>query len=254
MSEPLITQTQDDQGVVTLMMQDRKGNNALGVDFVEALFEELRILSNNREAKVCIVRGFEDVFCSGGDESMLLELADGNVAPSDIMLSRSMLEVPIPTIAVMEGHAVGGGLVLGLCCDIVLMARESRYGCSFMNMGFTPGMGTTRLLQYAVGEFIAAEMMYGGQFFKGSHLEKTAQVNYILPRQKIMKKATQIALRIAEKPRFALELLKSDLSIPKRRSFEESRVHEAAMHQICFSEPETIELIKENYAPALSRR
>ncbi len=253
MSEPLITQTQDDQGIVTLTMQDRKGNNALGVEFVEALFEELHKLSNNRDAKVCIVKGLEDVFCAGGDQEMLLDLADGNVAPTDIMLSRAMLEVPIPTIAAMEGHAVGGGLALGLCCDIVLMAKESRYGCSFMNMGFTPGMGTTRLLQYAVGEFIAAEMMYGGEFFRGSHFEKNSNINYILPRKKIMRKATQIARRIAEKPRFALELLKNDLSIPKRRAFEESRIHEAAMHQICFSEPETIKLIKENYAPALSR-
>ena len=47
--------------------------------------------------------------------------------------------------------------MLGLACDVALVAEESRYGCSFMNMGFTPGMGTTRLLASAVGEHIAAE-------------------------------------------------------------------------------------------------
>jgi polyketide biosynthesis enoyl-CoA hydratase PksI len=60
-------------------------------------------------------------------------------------------------------------------------------------------------------------------------------------------KALQVARRIADKPRFALETLKGDLSIRQRQRFEETRTREAAMHRLCFGRPETAERIRENY-------
>ena len=55
---------------------------------------------------------------------VLEEVARGNVVPSDLRLARVLLDVPVPTIAAMEGHAIGGGLALGLCADVTLIARE----------------------------------------------------------------------------------------------------------------------------------
>ena len=49
-----------------------------------------------------------------------------------------------------EPIKIGGGFALGLCADVILLARESRYGCTFMNLGFTPGMGTTSLLEHVL--------------------------------------------------------------------------------------------------------
>ncbi len=254
MSKELIEIQREDDGVLVLQMQDKQGNNSLGYAFIERLYEVLDEITKDETAKVCVLRGLPEVFCAGGDQDMLVELAEGQVEPTDIMLSRAVLEIPIPTIAAMEGHAVGGGLTLALCCDMVLLARESRYGCSFMNMGFTPGMGTTRLLQDAVGEYLAAEMMLGGQFIRGSQFEQRSSFNHVLPREKVWNKAMQMAGRIAEKPRFALKLLKHNLSMRKRLAFEDARTSEAAMHQICFTQPETLALIRENYAPAHSRK
>ena len=237
----------DGDGIVTLILNDSKERNALGEAFVELLTARLAEVGEDPEARVCIVRGLPELFCSGGHKDMLLALADGDVAASDIMVSRAMLEVPIPTIAAMEGHAVGGGLTLGLCCDIVMMAEESSYGCSFMNMGFTPGMGTTRLIQIAVGEYLAAEMMYGGRFFRGTRFAERSQINYVLPRDRIYRRAVKIARGIADKPRYALTLLKQSLSIKKRQLFEEARSTEAFMHEICFAKDETKALIEEYY-------
>lgn len=245
--DPRIRLERDDRGVAVLSMQDPEGKNTLGESFVELLTERLTELSEDRDAKVCVLTGLPDVFCAGGDKDMLMNLAKGEVAATDIMVSRAVLEVPIPMIAAMAGHAVGGGLTLGLCCDIVLMAKESSYGCSFMNMGFTPGMGTTRLLQMAMGEFVAAEMMYGGQFFHGSHFEGRSNINHVLPSEKVQGRAVKIARRIADKPRHALELLKRSLSLPKRQAFEEARTTESFMHELCFSREETLALIQERY-------
>lgn len=249
MTADILSLSRSAEGIVLLHMHDHENHNALGVAFVEALLHALASVAADRDAKVCILQGTPHVFSSGGDRSLLLALAQGQIVPSDIMLSRAVLDLPIPVIAAVEGHATGGGLTLALCCDILLLARESRYGCSFMNMGFTPGMGTTRLLADAVGPYIASEMMFAGQFFKGRQLEGKTQINAILPKAEISAKALDIASRIAEKPRFALELLKRDLSKSKRQAFEEARSNEATMHEICFSHPDTLSRIRENYHP-----
>ncbi len=238
--------TVDDDGIALLHMRDTEGKNAFSRAFVEKLLVKLEALADER-IKVCVIRGLDEVFCAGGDRQMLLDLAEGRVAPYDLLLTRSLLEVPVPTVGAMAGHAVGGGLIFGLCCDIVLMARESRYGCNFMDMGFTPGMGTTGMLQAAVGEYVAAEMMLGCQYFKGSHFEGRSNVNYVLPKDAVVDKAMQVARRLTDKPRFALTLLKRSISLSRRKAFEEARTVESMMHEICFSHPETSERIRENY-------
>ncbi len=69
-----------------------------------------------------------------------------------------------------------------------------------MQLGFTPGMGSTTLLPELVGPFIASEMMFSGKRFKGNELSgKSTNINYILPKEEIMPKAEDIALQISEK-------------------------------------------------------
>jgi polyketide biosynthesis enoyl-CoA hydratase PksI len=109
----------------------------------------------------------------------------------------------VPTIAAMAGAAVGGGLVFGLACDLVFMAADRRYGCNFMDLGFTPGMGATRLLQAPFGEYVAAEMLLGAQYFRGKELAaRGARVNGILPsRRGRGAGACDVGRRLCEKPR-----------------------------------------------------
>ncbi len=242
-----VSLSREEDGIVVLTMQDEPNKNAFTEPFVDQLLAGFEEAAEDRDNRVLILAGLPDVWCAGAHQDLLLELAEGEMDAGDILLSKALLDVPIPVIAAMEGHAVGGGLALGLCCDIMIMARQSRYGCSFMNMGFTPGMGITRLLQEAVGEYIAREMMFGGQLFRGSHFESWSGVNYVLRKEKVMWKAVQLARRIAEKPRFALETLKGDLSLRHRQLFEETRTRESHMHRLCFGRPETGERIRENY-------
>jgi polyketide biosynthesis enoyl-CoA hydratase PksI len=178
---------------------------------------------------------------------LLLELAEGQVAPYDLLLTRTILEVPVPTIAAMAGAALGGGLIFGLSCDIVLLGQRSRYGCNFMDLGFTPGMGTTRLLQLAVGDYVAAEMMFGGQYFRGAHFANRGLINHVEPNDEVEAKAARSAARIADKPRTALTLLKRSLSLARRQAFEAARTMESMMHEICFADPQTRERIRDNY-------
>ncbi len=244
----LVSLASIEDGILLVKMCDQKKQNTFHPAFIDELMQCLAKVAEDTSARACILLGLPEVFCAGAHEDLLHDLAEGKASASDILLPKLILDLPIPTIAAMEGHAVGGGLALGICCDMVIMARGSRYGCSFMNMGFTPGMAITRLLQLAVGDYLANEMMYAGEFIKGKHFEGRGNINYVLPRAQVYSKALSIARRIAEKPRFAIESLKRYLSLPRRQAFEETRTIESFMHQLCFSRPETLENIRENYA------
>jgi polyketide biosynthesis enoyl-CoA hydratase PksI len=237
----------DEDGVAVLTMRDAVGKNTFSRAMVAELTRALAEAGERRDVRALVLAGLPEVFSGGGDREILVGLAEGTIAPYDLLLTRTLLEVPVPTIAAIAGPAVGGGLVFGLACDMVVLARESRYGCNFMDLGFTPGMGSTRLLQYAVGEYVAAEMLFGGQYFRGEHFVGRGQVNAVVPRAEALARALDMARRIADKPRQALLLLKRALALPRRRAFEEARTVESMMHEVCFADPQTVARILANY-------
>jgi polyketide biosynthesis enoyl-CoA hydratase PksI len=245
MSTHLTSSLEDGLGVIDL--SDGTGRNAIDEAFVDSLAALLAELGRDPRARALILTGSPDVFCSGASREFLERLARGDVVPSDIRLAKAVLDVPIPTIAAMEGHAVGGGWALGLCADIVLLARESRYGASFLSMGFSPGMGMTRLLEHVLSPAMAHEMLFTGELRRGADFEGRSGINYVLPRALVRDRAMHLGQRIAEKPRVSLEVVKRTLSIRRRQAFEESCTLEAMMHTITLAQPEVRMAIEQHY-------
>ena len=243
----LIKLSIDSSGIATLQMVDKLGKNGLTPDFVESLIHHLNDIKTNDEIKVLIISGLQDVFCSGADLVTLEKLCKKQIKPVDIVLSKMILDIPVPVISAMEGHAIGGGLALGLCADIAILAEESRYGCSFMNMGFTPGMGITKLMEHYMSPAVAQEMQYTGNFYSGKSLIGKTNFNYILPKTEVLEKANALAEAMAEKPRKALSVLKRYQSMSRRKLFEETYSIETMMHELTFNEEEILKTIKENY-------
>ena len=237
-----------DSGMAYLKMRDEAGKNVFNDDFIQSFIAGMDRLETQYKPKVLILSGLADVFCGGAEKQSLIDLCDGKIRVKDLLISERLLNVPFPVIAAMEGHAVGGGLMLAACSDIVLAAQESRYGVVFMNMGFTPGMGCTRLLAELVGPFVANEMMYTGKCYKGRVLAQMhTQINYILPKAQVEPKAKDIALQICEKNLPSLNLLKQTLSLKKKKLLAEARVQEDLMHRLSFAFPETRKNIEDLY-------
>ncbi len=237
----------DANGIAVISMHDLEGQNALSEVFVKALLAGFLAVVDNPLSRVIVLTGTPDVFCSGAPKEVLKQLAQQELVPSDIELPRFLLNLPLPMIAAMEGHAIGGGLSLGICADIVMISRESRYGCSFMNMGISPGMGTTRLLEHAMLPAVAHELLFSGEFRRGSQFEDCGGFNYILPRQQVLPKALDLAMRIAEKPRVSLETLKKGLAERRLAMFEEAFTLEQNMHNITLKQQEVRQLIEDEY-------
>jgi polyketide biosynthesis enoyl-CoA hydratase PksI len=247
MSNPIMVESLPG-GISRCMLCDEEHKNTFTARLVDALIDGIDRLEKAAATKVLIIRGLPDVFCAGADKESLLALCNGETRVADLLVPERLLSVPFPVIAAMEGHAVGGGLMVAVCCDIVVAARESRYGASFMSMGFTPGMGCTKLLERLVGPYLAAEMMFTGRMMKGSELaEKATNINYIVPKADVMIKANDVAQRICEHDGESIALLKQALSADKKKLLADARVQEDLMHRITFASPQTKKRIHDLY-------
>jgi polyketide biosynthesis enoyl-CoA hydratase PksI len=247
MSDPVIVESLP-SGISRLMLRDEEHKNTFTARLVDALIGGIDRLEKAAATKVLIIRGLPDVFCAGADKESLLALCNGETRVTDLLVPERLLSVPFPVIAAMEGHAVGGGLMVAVCCDIVVAARESRYGASFMSMGFTPGMGCTKLLERLVGPYLAAEMMFTGRMMKGSELAgKATNINHIVPKAEVMNTANDVAQRIGEHDGESIALLKQALSADKKKLLTEARVQEDRMHRITFASPRTKKRIQDLY-------
>jgi polyketide biosynthesis enoyl-CoA hydratase PksI len=229
--------THDGRGVAYVQMNDSERKNALGHRMVYNLTRVFDELGRDESLRAIVLAGLPEVFSSGASFELLDDLASGRRAATEVLLPRVLLECPLPCLAAMSGYALGGGFALGLAGDVVLMARESRYSLNFLDLGFTPGMGATVLLEHVLSPAIAHELMFSGEGRRGLDFEGRSGINYILSRDEVMPKALDVAQRIAEKPRYAVVALKRLLSASRREAFEAARIREARMHEVCFAQP-----------------
>ncbi len=225
-----LIEIEDEDAVRVVTMCDPANHNALTPSMAEALRSAMDAPGS---AHVVVLRGRGDSFSRGASAQVLRDLQAGRIQPDELTLPRALLHADVPVIAAMEGHAIGGGFVLGLSADIVLLARESRYGATFMDLGFTPGMGATRLLERAMSPAQSHEMLLTAEPKRGADLAGHG-FNAVLPRAEVWPRAMELARRLAEKPRAALVLRKDALSRPWRDAFEAAHAHEARMHADCF--------------------
>lgn len=231
-------------GIARLTLADPVTANALGETMVHALEEAFDTIDGDPDVRVVVLDADGDTFSAGAPRELLLRLAAGDVRSTDILLPRLLLDCAVPVIAAMAGAATGGGFALGLAADIVLIAEDSRYGFTFMNLGFTPGMGTTRLCEHVLSTAVTHELLYTGELRRGSGFAGSG-INHVLPRHRVEPAAMDIAARIAEKPRQSIAALKRALSLPRRRAFEDSITLESLMHQLTLGG--AARRIEENY-------
>ncbi|WP_218081865.1 polyketide synthase [Anthocerotibacter panamensis] len=243
-----VTITGLEEGVFQLKMDDPELENRLSGELAADLVAALDRLEQEPSLKVLLLAGRREVFSAGGSLDLLDRLVQGTLEEKSLfVLPNRVLHFPVPVIGVLEGHAVGGGLMLALCCDLIVAATNSRYGVNFTDLGFTPGLGTTTLLPALIAPVLAREMIFTAKLFRGSELRDRGLFNYVVPAAEVPEVALDLARRIAPKPRHVLEMLKDSLALPRRLALQEAMTHEQLMHRVCFSRPDTARHIHENY-------
>ena len=235
-------------GIYQLRLDDPATGNRLGIELAAEVSQALTQLEGEAALKVLLLAGSAEVFSAGGDRGVLDGLAGGQLDEGSLFaLPTQLLQFPLPVIAVLEGHAVGGGLMLALCCDLLVASQTSRYGLNFTDLGFTPGMGATTLLPALVAPAFANEMLFTARLYRGTELRDRGLFNYVVAAEQVPTVALDLARRIAPKPRRVLTMLKDALALPRRHALQEARLREPLMQRVCFGDPATAQHIQENY-------
>ena len=244
-TEPAVTLREIRPGILQVTMQDRAHKNTFSEAILSGLADAFAAVGASASCKAVILTGYDTYFCSGGTQEALMALQGSpDRRFTDVSITYQLaLECPVPVIAAMQGHAIGGGLVMGLYCDLVVMSRESVYSTNFMRYGFTPGMGGTFIVPHKLGQALGVEMLLTGSNYRGADLERRGVGFPVVPRTEVMDHALRLAENLAEKPRTSLTTLKRHLTEPVRTALPATISSEVAMHARTFHQPEVRERI-----------
>jgi enoyl-CoA hydratase len=213
-------------GVVTLRLDNPARRNALD----EAMAAELRaaVASVQADASVrCVViTGTDGAFCSGADLGGLIASGGSDVLRRREMLAgyyRTFLDVralDVPTVAAVNGPAIGAGLNLALCCDLRVCGESARFGATFVRIGIHPGGGTTHLLTRLIGPERAARMVLTGEVVPGAEAVALGLASSVVPDAGLVAAVAELTGRIAGNAPAAVRAAKRSLRLAVDHSFE----------------------------------
>ena len=173
----------------------------------EALLHELAAALDTLEAaapndvRVVVLTGSGDRAFSAGSHVGEFESQRGPAGRErhelESGVARRLAELPMPTIAAIEGNALGGGLELALCCDIRIASERARLGLPEVRLAVTPGAGGTQRLPRVVGPARARELILTGRVLNAEEAERIGLVHQVVPAGEALAAADAVAVEIA---------------------------------------------------------
>ncbi|MDQ1627213.1 MAG: hypothetical protein QOI54_957 [Actinomycetota bacterium] len=228
-----------DEGVVLVTLDLPHRRNMMSGAMTESWGRAMTALREDRSVRAVVVTGEGSSFCAGGDLSWIGAEPEASVdALRDRMLPfyRTWLAVrtlEVPSIAAINGPAVGAGLALALSCDLRYAAQDARLAVPFTSLGMHPGMATTYLLPEVVGLGVARELLLTGRVVTGAEAVGLGLVNQAFPGETLLEEALAIAAKVAAAAPVATRLTKAALQSPPGS-------YEAALQWEALAQPVTL--------------
>ncbi|MEM5388786.1 crotonase/enoyl-CoA hydratase family protein [Paraburkholderia phymatum] len=207
-----------DGPVVTLTMNQPEARNPLtGNSAVPDFLAACQEISADMSVRAVIVTGAGSAFCSGGNVKDMRKYADPSLTPISIReeyrrgiqrLPLALYYLEVPTIAAVNGAAIGAGCDLACMCDIRIASENAKFAESFIKVGIVPGDGGAWLLPRVIGRSRAAELSFTGDMLDAQQALECSLVSRVVPSEQLLDEAHKLALRIAANPGPTLRLTK----------------------------------------------
>jgi enoyl-CoA hydratase len=228
----VLTETRDRLGIITLNRPARL--HAIDVPMLLAIERAIDKLEAGDDVRVIIVTGAGDkAFMAGGDINGLNSrrgLAH-YVEFSDLVhrVFRRFETSDKPTIAAVNGYALGGGMELMLATDIRILADTARIGLTEISLGLFPGAGGTQRMPRQIAPCVAKELMFTGDHIDAEQAVKLGLANRVVPKADLMQETLAFAARIAEKSPLVLKLMKRTINNGSDMTLVAGLAYEASM-------------------------
>jgi enoyl-CoA hydratase len=204
-AQPLI-QRDDRDGVAVITLADGGRRNALTAAMVTEFIGVLDAAEADPRIGAVLITGEGPAFCAGADLRHLVGMASGTDRAEESLRSiyaafMRLYQCALPTLAAVNGPAVGAGMNLALACDLRIVGYSAKFSTRFLSLGLHPGGGHTWMLRNAVGASATAAAVLFGEDLSGAEAERIGLAWRAVPDEQLMDTAIGLAARAASMPR-----------------------------------------------------
>ncbi len=203
---PVLYTKKDHIGQITL--NSPEDGNRLSLEMTQELAEVCSQINGDEEIYLAVITGAGDVFCSGGEIKHLMSSGSGDEIPGAISAAAAVASLDRPTLAAINGEAIGEGLELALACDLRIASEKARLGLPQIIEGRIPVDGGTQRLSRIVGKGKALEMVLTGEIIEAQAAFEIGLVNKVVSPENLASEVETIAKTIASKAPLAMRYAK----------------------------------------------
>ncbi|UJR15183.1 hypothetical protein I4U23_002144 [Adineta vaga] len=212
--------TGEHEHVIEVALNRGERRNALGKELLAQLDATMDSIKDNKKIRCVLFHSLvPNVFCAGADLKERINMPQEEVGPFVSKIKEIFSKVfglPIPTIAALDGLALGGGLELALACDIRIAANTAKLGLTETKLGIIPGAGGTQRLPRLIGSAKAKELIYTGRVLDGQQAYDIRLVNEVVKQNEQLnaayKRSLEIAREIAQQGPLAVRMAKQAIN------------------------------------------
>ncbi|XP_004581192.2 methylglutaconyl-CoA hydratase, mitochondrial isoform X1 [Ochotona princeps] len=231
---------EESRGIVVLGINRAYGKNALSKNLVKMLSKAVDSLKSDKKVRTVIIRSeVPGIFCAGADLKERVKMSSSEVGPfvSKIRtVINDIANLPVPTIAAIDGLALGGGLELALACDIRVAASSAKMGLVETKLAIIPGGGGTQRLPRAIGMSLAKELIFSARVLDGQEAKEVGLISHVLEQNQEGDAAYRKALDLAREflPQGPVAMRVAKLAI--NQGMEVDLVTGLAIEEACYAQ------------------
>ena len=233
--------------VAVIAMEDRVNNNTFTEKLQRGIKEAVESIEANPLVKVVITHGYDNYYLCGAERKGLLELTKGEKTFADSDFYMKPLTCKVPTIAAVQGHAIGDGLSFACLHDFIFLASGVIYSANFLKYGFTPCMGSSYTIPKHFGANCGYHMLYTAKQYDRDELQSLDCLLPFYPKNEVIEHSLQLAKDISDKTMTSVKLLKEQLSAQTRRILPHIIDKEVAMQVAIMTTDEVKNRIRDAY-------
>ncbi|MEM5787423.1 MAG: enoyl-CoA hydratase-related protein [Syntrophobacteraceae bacterium] len=238
----IIFSVADGIAIMTLNRSDTR-NALTDPEMIAEIKAVCDLVNSDMGIKALIVTAVDPAFSSGGNVKDMKDrrgMFEGTPAELMVKYGRNIQEVllsvynvEIPTIAAVNGSAVGAGCGLALVCDIRVASKQAVFGETFLNVGLIAGDGSAYTLPRAVGMGKACELIFTGETIDADTALSIGLVNQVAEHDQLLETAKKMAKKISFKPPQALRMTKCLIRRAQNETLENTMLNAAAYQSLC---------------------
>jgi enoyl-CoA hydratase/carnithine racemase len=217
-------------GKITLNRPDNR--NSMTAELLASFVTAIAEARADEELRCLVITGKGRCFSAGADFKSQIQADDPSRLPHEKSFAMyepflGVLDIEVPVIGALNGHAVGGGFGLSLMCDLRIAKRDAKYGANFTRLGLSPGMAISYLLPRLVGVPRANELLFTGRLMLGDEAARIGLVNEAVEGDSVLPRSLELAETIAENAPLAMRMTKRGIYSGLNWAIKEAAFEEA---------------------------